>query len=210
MHRHWLGFRPAKWRFSVPRWAIWPLTLLADALGWLGWRSPLRSNAIAALMNGVSGDGVRAETLLGRPLLALPDLLAGLPAAGKADRWHARLALIYPVALFALLILWLGSGLLGLMQIDNAAALLSAKIDPGIARMLVIGGSIADITIGLGLLYRPWLKRALLGNVAMTIAYCVGAALLRPDLWLDPLAPMLKTIPALILSCGCLAMANER
>ncbi|MGC1468078.1 MAG: SDR family oxidoreductase [Sphingorhabdus sp.] len=209
-HRQWLGFAPCRFRLRVPVWIVRPLTAIADGLGWLGWRSPLRSNSIAALMNGVSGNADEAEKLLGRPPKNLDQTLAELPAAGKADRWHARIATLYPLALASLLLLWLGSGVLGLVKADQTAALIAGQVGESSARLLVFAGSIADIAVGLGLLFRPWLKAALLGSVLLTLGYWAGSALLRPDLWLDPLAPMLKTAPALILSLACLAIADER
>lgn len=209
-HRRWLGIAPPRLRLQTPRWLVRPLTGVADALGWLGWRSPLRSNSMAALMNGVSGDDGETERLLGRPPKSLGETLAELPAAGKADRWHARIALLYPLALASLLLLWLGSGVLGLVKADQAATLVAEQVGEANARLLVLAGSLADIAVGLGLLFRPWLKLALLASILLTLGYWTGSALLRPDLWVDPLAPLLKTIPALILSLACLAMADER
>ena len=52
----------------------------ADALGWLGWRSPLRSTSLRVIRDGVTGDGRAAEAVLGRPLKTLPQTLAALPA----------------------------------------------------------------------------------------------------------------------------------
>lgn len=210
LHREWLGLAPGR-RLALPVWVLRPVTLLADGLGWLGWRSPLRSNALAALANGVAGDAAQGEALLGRQPLALPEILSGLGAAGKADRWHAGLALLYPLALASLVLLWLGSGLLGLARLDQAAALLVAGgISAVAAKALVVAGSLADIAIGLGMLFRPLLPLALKAGVVLALAYLAGSLAVRPDLWLDPLGPMLKVLPVLALSAICLAMSGER
>ena len=211
LHRRWLGFAPARFSPLFPLWLIRPLSAVADALGWLGWRSPLRSTAVLSLMEGVSGDAGEALTLLGRPCTALTDVLAGMGAAGKADRWHARLALLFPLALIALIALWLVSGLVGLAHPEAAMALLiDGGMSEGPARLAVLGGSVADLAIAFGLIFRPMLKPALWSAVALTLAYLAGSALVRPDLWVDPLAPMLKAIPALVLALMVRAMADER
>lgn len=210
LHREWLGLAPGR-RLLLPVWSLRPVALLADALGWLGWRSPMRSNAIAALTSGVAGDAAQAEALLARSPLALPGILSGLGAAGKADRWHAGLALLYPLALASLVLLWLGSGAIGLARLEEATALLAAGgMQAGIARALVLAGSLADIAIGLGILFRPLLPLALKAGMVLAIAYLAGSLAVRPDLWLDPLGPMLKVLPVLALSAMCLAMSGER
>jgi uncharacterized protein YbjT (DUF2867 family) len=209
-HRRWLGFANTKRHILVPGWIMRLAALLADGLGWLGWRSPLRSNSIAALMAGVSGDTAQTEKLIGRRPLNLDENLAAISPAGKADRWHARLALIYPFALMALIVLWMGSGVIGLAKAHDAETLISGSLGPGVARLLVLSGSAADILVAVGLICRPSLKIALFASIIMTIFYWLGSAFIRPDLWVDPLAPMLKTIPAIMLSFVCLAVADER
>ena len=61
-----------------------------------------------------------------------------------------------------------------------------------------------------GLLFRPALRLALGGGAALAIFYAIGATIVRPDLWLDPLGPMVKVVPVIALSMLCLAMAEER
>src|SRR5262249_53758478 len=53
--RTWLGFPPRP-VLAVPVAAAAILGKVADALGWLGWRSPARSTALAQLATGVIGD----------------------------------------------------------------------------------------------------------------------------------------------------------
>lgn len=207
LHRGWLGLDPALTTLSLPVTLLRPISLFADALGWFGWRSPLRSNSISALIAGVSGDVSQARALLGREPLSLPETFAALGQAGKADRWHARLAAVYPLALAALIVLWLAGGLIGLARVDEAAALLPPS---PFAKPAVIGGSLADIAIALGIIYRPTLTPALLASAALSAAYVLGAVLVRPDLWLDPLGAMVKVIPIIALSLLCHAMAEER
>jgi hypothetical protein len=46
--------------------------------------------------------------------------------------------------------------------------------------------------------------------IAVTLAYLLGAALLAPDLWLDPLGAMVKSVPAMVLALVGLAVLEER
>jgi DoxX-like family len=190
--------------------------LMADALGWLGWRSPLRSNSIAALVHGVRGKADEAVQMLGREPLSLPQMLGSMGAAGKADRWHARFGPVYPLALAMLVALWLGSAVLGVLRLDQAAAELTmagpigAGLAYGPARALVLAGSLADLAIALGIVFRPTLARALQAGITLSLAYVAGALVLRPDLWLDPLGPMLKVLPIVALMLACLASSEER
>lgn len=211
LHRQWLGLPAPRWRITVPVGALAPLRIVADELGWLGWRSPLRSNSIAALVHGVRGNADEATRLLGREPLGLPLTLATMGAASKADRWHARFGPVYPLALAMLVMLWLGSAVLGVVRLDQAAAeLVAAGLATGPARALVVAGSLADLAIAVGILFRPTLARALLAGIALSLAYVGGALVLRPDLWLDPLGPMLKVLPVVALMLACLASSEER
>lgn len=46
--------------------------------------------------------------------------------------------------------------------------------------------------------------------VAITAAYLAGATVWRPDLWADPLGPLVKVVPAALLAVVALAMLEER
>ena len=211
VHREWLGFAPHRHGLRLPIAALAVVGRLADALGWFGWRSPLRSTALAVLTGGIDGEPDDAARLLGRDALTVPSLFDQLGGAGKADRWHARLAGLFPAALLSLALLWLGSGILGFLYTEAASALL---VDSGmptcLARASVISGSIADLAIALGLFWRPALPVALRASIYLALAYLAGSLALRPDLWLDPLGPMLKVLPILALSAMCLAISEER
>ena len=41
-------------------------------------------------------------------------------------------------------------------------------------------------------------------------AYLLGATLWRPDLWIDPLGPLIKVVPAMMLALVMLAIIDER
>ena len=209
-HRDWLGIGRASFAVPLPLSMLRAISLIADALGWLGWRSPLRRNAVLSLLGGVSGNAEDSAPLLGRRVAPLEDVLAAMPA-GKQDRWHARLALLLPAMLFSLVLLWLGSGILGLVRADAAALILTQRgLASELATIFVATGSVVDIAIGIGLMVRRTVQPALLASILMTLFYWGGAAIFAFDLWLDPLAPMLKTVPSMMIAAACYAMLDKR
>lgn len=46
--------------------------------------------------------------------------------------------------------------------------------------------------------------------LALSLGYVAGSLILAPELWLDPLGPMLKVLPVAALILLCLGMADER
>ena len=209
LHRAWLGLPRAR-TLRLPVALLSPISTIADYLGWFGWRSPLRRNAMLALTQGITGDVTQSLSLLNRPAQSLRETLAKMPS-GKADRWHARLAILLPLALMTLFMFWMSSGVIGLIQIDRASALLiAAQIPDPIARSLVIGGAVADMMLAIALIWRSYARTALLGTIALTLGYLIGATFIRPDLWIDPLAPLIKTVPAMFLSAICYALLDRR
>lgn len=46
--------------------------------------------------------------------------------------------------------------------------------------------------------------------LVVTAGYLIGGALVRPDLWLDPMGPLLKSIPAAFLALAALTTLDER
>ncbi|MEO7247364.1 MAG: NAD(P)H-binding protein [Novosphingobium sp.] len=211
LHRDWLGFGPARWTVPVPAWLLASVAICGDALGWLGWRSPLRSNSIAALIHGVSGKADETLELLGREPLSLRETLSALPAAGKADRWHARTAMVFPLALVCLFALWFASGVLGIVRHASAeAVLVNSGISAVVSQKLVLACALVDLLLAVMLLLRRTARLALIGMVAISIGYLAGSLEVAPQLWLDPLTPMIKVLPALALALMCLGMVSER
>jgi uncharacterized protein YbjT (DUF2867 family) len=209
-HRAWLGVKPPLAVVEFPGAFARPIGWLADALGWLGWRSPLRSTALKVMREDVLGDPEPARAVLGREFTSLAQTLATLSSAAQ-DRIQARLFLLLPLIVASLAILWIGSGVIGLVRTDEAASVLSGHgMDEGLALQFVRAGSVADLVLGTAILVRRTARPAALGMAALTLAYVAGAFLVRPDLWLDPLGAMLKTLPALILALVAWAALEER
>lgn len=206
--RAWLGIAPAGSLAFPPALAA-VTSLAADAAAWLGWRSPLRSTAIAQLRQGVRGDATGAARL-GITLQTLDEILAAAPS-GVQERWFSRLYFAKPLAIAGLAAFWIASGAVGAAQERSAADLLiSHGMSADVARACVLGGAVVDVALGLTVCVRSWAQRALQGMIGVSAAYLLGATLLRPDLWADPLGPLVKVVPAAILAIATLAVLDER
>jgi uncharacterized protein YbjT (DUF2867 family) len=209
-HRAWLGLAPPLAVVELPAMLARPVGWIADALGWLGWRSPLRSTALTVMREDVVGDPAPAKAVLGQGFPDLEASLAAFPSA-QQDRVQARLFLLLPLAIASLAILWLGSGLIGFARTDLAASvLIEGGLGERLARFFVLAGSAVDLILGIAILVRRTARMAALGMAAVTLAYLGGSLLLRPDLWLDPLGPMLKALPVLALALVAWATLEER
>lgn len=208
--RDWLGFAPVALRVPVPGFALRAIGLAADGLGWLGWRSPMRTAALRTLAEGVTGDPAPWREAGGRAFGSLPQTLAKTPAALQ-ERWFARLYLVLPLVLATLAFFWLVSGVVGLWRFDAAVATMTTRgFGEGAARLAVAAGSVADIALGAAILFRPWAQRAAIGMILVSLGYMAGAAVFAPDLWADPLGPMVKTFPSTALALVAIGMLEDR
>ncbi|MCI3134716.1 SDR family oxidoreductase [Phenylobacterium aquaticum] len=207
--RAWLGLPPAP-VLDLPPLVARIAATGADALAWLGWRSPLRSATLGQLARGVRIRPGEAERALGFAPKDLSQALAAMPA-GVQERWFARLYALKPVILAGLAGFWIVSGAVGLAEIPAATAVLAAShFPPAAATPAVIGGALADIALGLLACVRSTAAFALWGMILVTGGYMVGATLWRPDLWADPMGPLVKTLPAALLALVALALLEDR
>lgn len=207
--RAWLGFKPPVMRLELPRALGFALARGADLAGWLGWRSPLRTTALRVLSDGIICDGAAWEAASERRLKSLDETLAALPATAQ-ERLYARAQLVLPILILTLSAFWIASGVIGFFQRGAAARVLDGALAPEQAMLFVLGGAVADLAIGIGLLLRPFTRVAALGAIAVSIAYLIGATLLTPHLWADPLGPLVKIFPSMALALAVAALTSER
>jgi hypothetical protein len=81
---------------------------------------------------------------------------------------------------------------------------------PGAAVALTLMTCLIDMLLGATVLVRPFSRQALVGMLAVSLVYLAGACLLEPSLWLDPLGPLVKVLPSVLLTLACLAILDER
>ena len=123
-----------------------------------------------------------------------------LPAT-RQERLFARLYFILPLAIAVLSIFWLASGLVALARPAAAASALAGTVLPTWAvETTVIGGAFVDMALGVSILWRRWCRPAALGMVAVSVVYLLGGTFFAPGLWFDPLGPLLKVLPSIVLA----------
>jgi uncharacterized protein YbjT (DUF2867 family) len=203
--RRWLGLPPAP-LVPVPL----PLVRLAAAIGDLAG-GPVNGTALRQLAFGNSGTLQPFVAATGVRPRRWRDALLARPAQPQ-DRWHARLYLLRPLLRLSLAALWLGSGLVGLLQPVAVveASLGGVGLDGGAVRLLTVLASAADLAIGAALLarWRPGTLAAL--QIALVLGYSLALTVARPALWADPFGPLLKNLPILAAVAVLAVLERER
>jgi uncharacterized protein YbjT (DUF2867 family) len=198
--RHWLGFAPAKCEIIIPKFAIGTMSKIADGLGKLGWRSPLRSTAVKVLADGVTGVPADLSQFGVPPVKSFVQTLANMPARVE-DRQFARMALLTPIIIATLIVFWFLSGLIGFVSVNAAALVLE---DVGWPRALAVAsvlfGAVIDIAIAAAFAYRPYAKKACWCAIGVSLFYLTASTFFVPSLWFDPLGPMIKVLPSIVLA----------
>lgn len=189
--RRWLGLPPQR-LVHIPQPLARALGHIGDALR-LG---PLSATAIAQLQSGLhaapspDARGVTAFTMA-RP-------------AGTQDLWQARLYLLKPLIRLTLALLWLWSGIMGLVLSPAAFAMVPTPV------WLARAGGVVDLALAFALL-QNWQPRLTgLAQLALVTGYTLGLTLLAPTLWADPFGGLLKNLPIIALILTHLALAEER
>lgn len=184
---------------------------LGDIASWLGWMSPMRSTAIAELRRGVSGDPsgwIAATGIVPKTL----SQAVGQRSATIQDKWFARLFLIKALVIASLSVFWIVSGFIALfVSYDAAAAILSSHAFPRqLIAPVTILTSLMDMTIGILITFRRTCVIGLISGIAASLGYMLGAAILTPDLWIEPLGALVKTGPAIVLMLVALVILDNR
>lgn len=202
-YRQWLGFPQVPF-LSIPMGVMQGLARLGDRMG----RGPISSNSLAQLIAGNEGDGKRFAEEVGFTPRSLGAMMAAEPAEVQ-DRWHARLFFLEPLLKFALVVMWLVSGLVGffsgmpLVQEVFAALGLSQSF----AMPVVILTCLLDLAIAVLILSG---RKATMLQLIVIAGYTLVLSFAKPLLWLEPLGPLLKNLPivAAVLCYG--ALRNQR
>jgi len=208
-YRQWLGLPEAR-QWAVPKWLARSAYRLGDFAGLLGWRPPVRSTARAEIARGVSGDPAEWTRITGIAPRPLADALAAEPASVQ-ERWFAGAYFLKPLLFTVFPLFWVGTGIaslgpgwdigIGYMR-EGGAGVLAAPS--------VVAGALADIAIGTAIAFRRTARRGLQAAIAISVFYALAGTAVLPRLWFDPLAPLLKIGPILVLSLLALAILEDR
>ena len=128
------------------------------------------------------------------------------------DRAHAKLYFVKPVMFFILVAFWFFSGALPLLfSFQNAMVyLLEMGFSQSAANMMVYLSCFWDMLLALGLCFSSLKKPWVVLQLITIFIYTLTASVYFPKLWLDPLAPILKNIPILLLTACYLILIKER
>jgi hypothetical protein len=128
------------------------------------------------------------------------------------DKWFAQLYLIKALVFASLVAFWCVSGFIALAVSYEAAAgiLRTHAFPPALVAPVTILTSLMDMTIGVLIAFRRTCAFALIWGILASLGYMAGAAILTPDLWIEPLGALVKTGPAIVLMLVALVILDER
>jgi hypothetical protein len=184
---------------------------LGDAVSWLGWRPPVRSTARDEVVHGATGDPAAWRDATGIAPRDIAGALAREPASVQ-ERWFAPLYLLKPLIFAVFGLFWLATGVISLGPGWNSGIdlLREGNVGEAIAPLVLVAGAFADIAIGLAILYRPSSRYGLGAALGISLSYAIIGTILVPRLWVEPLGPMLKIWPIVLLNLVALAILEDR
>lgn len=208
--RRGLRLRPAP-SITVPPWLAAIAYRLGDAASLLGWRPPLRTTARTEIEYGATGDPAPWTRLTGIVPRDIEQGLAAEPASVQ-ERWFARLYFLKPLALGVLALFWITTGVISFGPGWNhgIAVLTDAGMAPAPAAVIVTSGALLDVAVGLLILFRRTCRSGLVAALGVSVLYVAIGTGLTPALWADPLGPLLKVAPILVLNLVALAILDDR
>jgi uncharacterized protein YbjT (DUF2867 family) len=207
--RDWFGWKPAG-EIPLPRPIAMALYGLGDLAGRLGWRPPLRSTAALEIIRGATGDPCPWKDATGIVPMSLDQGLAANPASVQ-ERWFARLYFLKPVALVVLAAFWIATGIISLtVGWQVGVDLMRRTAFPALAEASVVAGALADLLVGTLIAFRRTAYAGLLLGVAISLFYAASGTLVLPELWKDPLGPLLKIWPIIVVHLMTLAILRDR
>jgi uncharacterized protein YbjT (DUF2867 family) len=208
-YRAWFGWRTAR-QFMLPRWAASLVFRLGDYASALGWRPPTRTNAAKEITRGAVGNPDPWIATTGIQPMRLATALKANPATIQ-EKWFARLYFIKPLIFVVLPFFWIMTGVISLTTgWHSGVELLINTIVGPMAALAVVAGALADIIVGTLIAWRKTTWWGLWGAIALSLFYAIAGTILRPDLWSEPLGPLLKILPILALHLAALAILEER
>jgi uncharacterized protein YbjT (DUF2867 family) len=206
IYRRWLGFGAAM-QVRIPMSLMWGMARIGDLVG----SGPVSTNSLAQTLAGNAGDGQAFEQAIGFRPRGLVETLRRRPAQVQ-DRWHARLYFVAPTIRAVLVILWLASAWLGLLHGYEAARAVTGGLGlaESSAEPLRLAGSLIDLAMAAMVLGDRIGRWATMAQLAVITGYTILISAALPALWLDPLGPLLKNMPILVLVLVHGAIADRR
>ena len=193
-YRGWFGLRPTP-LLHLSRPVVEAACRLGDVFG----AGPLTTTSLRQIEAGNTADVAAFSGVTGIVPRPLAEMLEREPA-GTGELWQARLYLARPLIRAALILMWMASGLIGLIGVQAAQPYLSALSIPGQLHLsLALFVCLIDLAIGVALALRWAPQTVFWSQIVVVSAYTVVLTLAAPALWLDLFGPLLKNIPILAL-----------
>jgi hypothetical protein len=210
LFRRWLRLKAAR-EIQIPEWCAVPVYKLGDLAGVLGWRPPIRTTALQEIRRGAVGDAAAWQAATQIEPRDIEACLQRTPASVQ-ERWFARLYLLKPLIFAVFGLFWIATGIISLGPGwgYGMALLHEGGLEPSFAALAIVAGAIADLLIGLAILYRPTSRYGLYAALGISLTYAIIGTILVPRLWADPLGPMLKIWPIIVLNFAALAIREDR
>jgi uncharacterized protein YbjT (DUF2867 family) len=206
------SFGTSRWpRFTLPAFLLDLGARLGDLANRLGWTPPMRSTAIAELRRGVTGDPAAWMAATGIVPTTIAQAVGGHTASIQ-DKWFARLFLVKALVISSLALFWTVSGFIALfISYPEAAGILSSHgFPPSLVGPVTVITSLMDMSIGVLIALRRTCAIGLIAGMVASLGYMAGAAILTPDLWIEPLGALVKTGPAIVLMLVALLTLDNR
>ncbi len=204
--RSWLGLRAA------PVWHVpMPVVRLVCRIGDLIHLGPLSSTALSQIEQGNAGNHAAFSAFAGSRFTGFDEALARSPAS-EQDLWHARLYFAEPALRIVLAVIWIVSGLAGLLAPAGFVVELFSPL--GLPEVLVRGlvylACLADLLVGLAVLFgvRPGLMAAI--QLLIIATYTIVLSAVQPSLWIDPYGPLVKNLAVIACVIVHAVLARKR
>lgn len=208
-YRRWRGDPPQR-LLHLPEWAARLIYLMGDFAGLLGWRPPVRSTARREIARGAVGDPEPWSRMTGIVPRSLSAALSAAPISVQ-ERWFAPMYLLKPLIFAIFAGFWIVTGILSVgPSYELGVALMLEGGAGALSGPSVIAGGLADLLIGIGIAVRRFTRPALYAALAISLFYVTAGTILLPRLWLEPLGPLTKIWPILMLNLTALAILKDR
>lgn len=188
--RRWLGVEPAR-LIKIPLIFI----KIASKLGDFFKIGPINSTAYNMLLQpniANKKDFIDFTSIIPR---SLQQGLTTEPLTVQSI-WHARLYFLKPIIKIALGLFWIMTGIISSIFAYDASKqiIISLGFNKQIAPYILYGSCFMDIILG----------------ILLILFYTLLLTYLKPILWLDPLGPILKNIPIILLTLVIMAIERDK
>src|SRR5437868_1622219 len=108
-------------------------------------------------------------------------------------------AILKPLIFVVLAAFWIATGLIsaGPGRERGIGLMIEGGASHDVALLVTLAGGLADIAIGCLIAFRRSARVGLFLALFISVAYAIAGTILLPQLWIDPLGPMLKIAPVM-------------